>query len=440
MASSPPDQGVPETEISLTHVFAWLSRTQQSGALTISAIAPDASSAATRGGGRSTEEDEADEGLGTVSWDVLDGNLHGVNVTGGQVEQQFLAELRAHPGVREEAVTKAQAIALEQGKPLHLVAFREKLVSIQDVARYLLRARTGLLHRLLAPGNCDVNFYEAVAEAPIRKDPVPLLLAHALVAFLKAQLADCTVAQLREPLEPWIHRFPLMRFDAALFLKGADLEFAEGMWTGNTNTVNLIERSSMSSPMAARLLLIGFAFDLLEAREGTMKVAQNRDVEEAVEQRMSAVEMGNHFDVLDVHWTTHIKDIRRKHAEEKKRLQKFLDREGLQDDLAADLKLLILAMDEALRVLTDAHQRHAYRDRLYTEKQQAYAAHFLFQQAELSVFKEDFLVAFRLLEAAIDIHPDPAYVKSLKKAHEKRAEVEQRKRAEDAARRPRPKR
>lgn len=340
---------------------------------------------------------------------IAGGVLQRLTLTGTDDDTLLFEHLRAD-GVDAARLDAARATARLDRKPLSVTVFRAGLATVQDIARLLRLGRLDVVKRCLAPGQGHVSF---TPRDDIPRDAITLPLAPVLFAHYRERLADVTLKDIEARLGNLIFRFPLATFETAIFAKGAENDLVDQYCTGNLNTRTVIDKGSLGSVRGARLMLLLFAFELLDVRLEPLRITQNLDVKEAVEARLPAVNAGNPFDVLDVHWSAHPREIETKYRDEVQRFDAFLQRSGLGDDLAGDVKLVRLALDQAWRVLVDPHRRREFRAHNYTHQQIAFAASFLHQQAELAVFRRDERTARRQLEAAIDLSDDPRYVEAL---------------------------
>ncbi len=382
LVSTEPHEGA-----SLAHVLVRLGRTDASGVLGI----------------------KRDDGLEAV-FGLLKGVLHRVSAKGYDDDALLTAHFRARPEVDHGRLDAAIATATAERKPLSLSLFRAGLAPVQEIARVLREGRSELLRAVLAPGEGQVTFQ---ARNDVPRDPITIPLTQALFAHYRGRLDGTMLKDLEPRLGNHVVRFPLATFETPMFLNGTENQLVEQYCTGNLNSRTVIDKGNLGPMRGARLLLLLYAFELLDARAEPLRIAQNLDVKEAVDGRMPSVEAGNHFGVLDVHWTSHPLEIEAKYHEEVKRFDDFLTREGLSDELAADLRLLRLSIDEAWRVLKDPARRHELRARLYTRQQIEFAASFLHQQSELSVFRLDERSARRQLESALELTGDRRYMEAL---------------------------
>jgi hypothetical protein len=338
------------------------------------------------------------------------GSLQRIASRGFDDDTMLTARLRAQPGLDQARLEAVLRAAAAEKKPVSVSLFRAGLVTVQELAHAMRAGRVELVERCLAPGSGQVTF---TARDDVPKDPIAIPLAPLLFSHYRARVEACSLKELEPRLGNLMFRFPLATFETPLYARGAENDLVEQYCTGNLNTRTVIDKGKLGPVRGARLLLLLFAFELLDARVEPLRITQNLDVKEAVEARLAAVNTGSHFEILDVHWTAHPREIETKYRQEVARFEGYLTREGLSDELTADVRLVRLAFDEAWRVLSDPSQRHAYRSRSYTRQQIEFAASFLHQQSELAVFRADERTARLQLEAALDLSGDKRYADAL---------------------------
>jgi|GEM_PF-5005733 len=358
---------------------------------------------------------ERDDGL-VATLAVAGGVLQRLAAEGGDDDALLYERLRVEPGVDATRLEAVRERARADGKPLSVSVFRAGLATVQDIARLLRLGRVDLLKRCLAPGRGQITF---TPRDDIPKDPIAIPLAPVMFAHYRERLEAATLSDLEARLGNLVFRFPLATFETAMFAKGAEGDLVEQYCTGNLNARTVIDKGLLGPTRGARLLLLLFAFELLDARIEPLRITQNLDVKEAVDARISAVDTNSHFEVLDVHWSAHPAEIEAKYHDEVQRFDGYLKREGLSDQVATGVRRVRAALDQAWSVLGDPRRRRDFRARNYTHQQIAFAASFLHQQAELAVFRRDERTARCQLEAAIDLSDDTSYVEALASLRER---------------------
>lgn len=382
LVSSEPVDGA-----SLAHLLIRLSRQDASGVLVV----------------------KRDDGF-EATCGLSKGVLQRIEARGFDDDSLLVARLRARPDLDQDKLTAVLRTVAVEKKPLSASVFRAGLVSVQDLAHAMRAGRVELVERCLAPGTGQVTF---TVRDDVPKDPIAIPLAPLLFSHYRTRVDASMLKDLEPRLGNLMFRFPLATFETPLYTRGVENDLVEQYCTGNLNTRTVIDKGKLGPVRGARLLLLLYAFELLDARVEPLRITQNLDVKEAVEARLTAVNTGSHFEILDVHWTAHPREIETKYRQEVARFEGYLTREGLSDELAADVRLVRLSFDEAWRVLSDPVQRHAFRARSYTRQQIEFAASFLHQQSELAVFRADERTARLQLEAALDLSGDKHYADAL---------------------------
>jgi len=159
--------------------------------------------------------------------------------------------------------------------------------------------------------------------------------------------------------------------------------------------------------MISRLLLLNF----IKFEKNTGSDASIKKKEDELEGIVTKFSISDHFTRLGVHWTAHISEI--ENAFQKRfrdwgpdaRVRKVSKKTSELCDV------LFSYAREAYKVLSDQDRRQEYRKGIIEYRKMIDGADFLYQQAQLSLFRGDVEGARRLIESTLDIRESPLYRK-----------------------------
>jgi hypothetical protein len=197
---------------------------------------------------------------------------------------------------------------------------------------------------------------------------------------------------------------------ADLMLSDKERKVLELAADGTMTLKEGVAMSLLSRTQTDRLFIIAAFLGFVEFRTLGLPKGGVETLEKELKSTLERLKTEDYFLRLGVHWTSHPKHYPAAY-------RKMTDRWGpasrvrqhtpLTAELAAAIQEL---MDEAYNAIQDQSARMEYRLRRFGKETLIFGTDFLYKQAHLAVFREEWELAQEIIESAIDIRPKGEFV------------------------------
>jgi hypothetical protein len=127
----------------------------------------------------------------------------------------------------------------------------------------------------------------------------------------------------------------------------------------------------------------------------------------------SEVQTANHYEVLQVHWTSLGPAIEKMYQKTKNEWEEMLKAHQNKPDHASLIQKILGRIDESYRYLSDDDRRRQYRDDLIEAPKRLFSAELLSQHARTYILRGDRKQALGYIQMAVDIAPANAEYRAL---------------------------
>jgi len=123
----------------------------------------------------------------------------------------------------------------------------------------------------------------------------------------------------------------------------------------------------------------------------------------------------DHFQRLEIHWAGHPSLVEKGMEKARRRYGPQSSMARRSDEAGETCANIVATAEESYHFLLDKANRRNHRVEHYGEAKMKYAADFLASQADLNMFRGAQENAIQLIEAALELSPNPAFVTKLRK-------------------------
>jgi len=319
----------------------------------------------------------------------------------------WLVEQRVVDGPRLEAIRAAST-----GTPILQALFAHKACTPQDLVEAIKASKERLLGRFLQRGRWAFQWQDKAAVK--RTDPVVVDLAAFIVSSMRLMTRSSYASDMDPLLKDMLGRYPnntgaLTPAQAEVIFSDKERMVLEQAADGTTTLKDGIAMSLLSHSQTDRLILIAAFLGFIEFRTLGLPKGGVETLEKELKSNYERLKGEDHFQRLGVHWTTHPKhypDAYRKMAERWGPGSRVRQHSAATNELAIGVMDL---MDEAFAVIQDPEARAGYRLARFGKETIIFGTDFLYKQAHLAVFREEWDLAQEIIESAIDIRPKGEY-------------------------------
>ena len=188
----------------------------------------------------------------------------------------------------------------------------------------------------------------------------------------------------------------------------------QGIWelieSGEVKLGQLYAKLAVDQTTVDATLFVLRDFGCVEFRTKKQEVQTREAIEKRFQEKMDVLRTGNHFDILDVHWTATDKEVKRGYE----RSKQAFDPANIEkpSELMRQLSREIMpALDEAYELLKKKDPRVAYRVSIVTDQHIKNAAEHLVEQGDMDLFKNDIRAARDKFRRAIELVPTDKAIK-----------------------------
>jgi len=299
------------------------------------------------------------------------------------------------------------------GAPLLQALYQDGFCGAQDLVAALRSIREDLLGRFTVAGTATYTWTPGTP--PRRPDPVGVDLVLFSANSLRTMTRTAYAQDLDGILNPFFGRyvFPSPRMTPALLraiLQEKERTVLEQVVDGTATLKEAISQSLLTRIQTARLFLLCTFLGLLEFREQGLPKGGIEQLEQELKTELERLKGVDFFQRLGLHWTTHPRhygDAWRKMATRYGPESPIRGYSPKCADLAAQLFSLC---EEAYRTLSDPASRRSYRLDRFGPEVLRFGCDFLYKQAHISAFREEWDLALETIESALDVVERPDFL------------------------------
>ncbi len=337
---------------------------------------------------------------------VAQGSLLSIEEEGRPFADETVAWL-----VQQRLVTPTQleaARANPSGKPLMQALFEMRFCTPQNLVEALKATKERLLKVLCEPGQGTFAWQDGAT--PRRSDPVVVDLPTFVVETLRL-LTRGAYASDMDPLLQDVQGRYVYRTDAlspaacGLLFQDKEQKVLDLVADGTVTLKEGIAMSLLSRTQTDRLFLIAAFLGLVEFRLQGLPKGGIEALETRLKSDLERLKTDDYFQRLGLHWTTHPK-----HYDDAYR--KMLDRWGPAASVRRHSPRCAEIADQAQELMDQAYNairipllRNRYRMERFGKETLKFGTDFLYKQAHLALFREDWELAQEIIESALDVVP-----------------------------------
>lgn len=242
-----------------------------------------------------------------------------------------------------------------------------------------------------------------------------------LLQYLRHRFDSLNVDGLESVLQPHMHGIvqPTPRLKEALSINGfspKEARFLQIFADSQFQLSETIRRSPLTRLASLRTLAMALSLGCIESQKsshGPMPRAVSHPhcpwtrQQRELESRLKLIEEQNHFDILNIHWTTH--PLRLKSAYHNV-MTEFTPKSPAYDNAPPEILQLLKKCAQKVQtsydILSDPASRIAYRNKLFDRTDLEYAAQMLVEKGEVEMLRGEYAAALEDLETAQELAPN----------------------------------
>ena len=345
------------------------------------------------------------------------GNCYGALVEGQTQEEALVRKLVDYVGMDINTVKYALMESKQSGKGT--VGFIMSLmgmgsISPQQIMEVIRASREDVLKKVVAIRSGKA-WVESESRLPIPNDPIKIDLLKYANEYLQNILKRHYHRELVPYLNVYMGLYPtispaLTPFYREILISQQEKKSLNDM-DGSVALRDFFAMTNLSKHDAARLITRLLFLDFLRFDKLPTTDASVQKTESELSRMAAKLSGMNHFVRLGIHWTAHTSEI---DAAFQKRIRLWGPHSKLRDVSPKSAELcdrLFALAQESYAVLSDTEKRQEYRKEVVEQKKLMDGADFLYQQAQISLFRGDMETARKQIESALDIVRKPLYLK-----------------------------
>lgn len=353
------------------------------------------------------------------TWQVglENGSCYGTLEAGQSQEEALGKKLVEHIGMEMSMVTDILKKSKQSGKGR--MGFIKLLLGMDNIsARQILQvvrlARKGVLDDIVS-----IRSGEAVLDPSARldtsKDPIKIDVLQYVNDHVYAMLKKHYYRDLASNFDKFFGMYPIVSGSMSednrnKLLTDDEKKSVENM-DGSITLKDYFAMTNLSKHDAARLLTRLLLLNFMKFEKNPTTDASIRKREEGLERFLARFSMDDQFTRLGVHWTAHTSDIEKAFQKRIRDWGPDSDIRKISEKTSKLCEQLFKFSQDAYEILADTEQRQEYRNRIIERRKRIDGADFLYQQAQISLFRGDTEDARRLIESSLDIVEKPLYRK-----------------------------
>jgi hypothetical protein len=333
---------------------------------------------------------------------------------GGDLVGEAVDRLVASKTIAADVALRARQLSNATGKSLVQVLFEMGACTPAALVESIRAGKTAILDAVIALKQARFEWREG-ARPDRRPDPVTIELNLFLVNLMRARLRTTYIQDLDPLLAPFQGKFPVKAKRltpplAMTCLNDKERKVLDQIADGATTLRDVFPMSVLSRNQTARLFHTCNFLGWIE----WLGVASPRggiaELEAELKKTWERVSREDHFLRLGAHWTTHPAQLEPAFRKMVARWGESSPARAASPTCAELCDGILRLIRESYEVLRDDRQRQAYRRQIVEEIKLRFGSDFLFKQAHMALFRGEVENARNIVEAAIDISPQPEYV------------------------------
>lgn len=229
--------------------------------------------------------------------------------------------------------------------------------------------------------------------------------------LLREAVRRATAEELEEFCEPYFERtlkVQLEKIDPSFGLRRKERKFYEKSAMSNVALRDIPKVTAVSPVEAQRMIVLGRGLGLVDSGDAAAERTQEEidgEVIAGLDETLTEMREGDHFDVLGVHWTSTDRAIPTAYKKRIAKFEKLLGNANAKIRNRAEQALDLVEV--AYEALATADKRTEYRNEIVPDYERKQSADHMIDQAELLILKDDIKGAEQILRTAQEIFMTP---------------------------------
>jgi hypothetical protein len=253
-----------------------------------------------------------------------------------------------------------------------------------------------------------------------RTDPVAIDLLQFLAGLLRDKTKTAYSSEMDPLLRPIIGRYPIVSPNmtppvAAALFSEKERKILDDLVDGASTLKDVMSMSLLSRSQTSRMFLLLTWLGLVDLRDTALPKGGIESYEKELKSTYDRLMAEDHFMRLGMHWTSHPSHYEAAYRKMVLRWGPTASNRKLSPRCDELITQIMALMDEAYHVVSNKKLRDIYRNERFGPDTMRFSTDFLFKQANLALFREEFIQAREIIESAIDIMPRPEFMTFLQK-------------------------
>jgi len=284
----------------------------------------------------------------------------------------------------------------------------------------VLQKQIELILQAVLSQNAGVWAFYPLAELPERfvAPPlrVPARVYRALLAHTKSMPLEELAASHRQHLDHYVRVREVARAVVGeLGFNEEERRFLEILESNDWRTRELFSVSNLGRSGTASVLWALNELSLLDYGEHEGADRRLGRVNARIRRKLAAVDTGNSFDVLEVHWICMTDEVEKAYRDMKREFTRLGTQ--LDADFSEQLGLISQALDEAYNRLRHEASRREYRASIIEAGMLVQTAEILAKKGEMAILKRDRVEAVACFAKALELQPGhPKFLEGAQRA------------------------
>lgn len=350
-----------------------------------------------------------------------DGVCYGALRVGQHQEEALGKKLVEHIGIDIDTVTDILKKTKQQGKGsmgFMMLLLGMGNITAQQILQVFKLTRKDILNEVVGIKSGEAEL-DTSSRLNISKDPIKIDILQYVNDYIYTILKKLYYRDLGSIFDEFMGMYPTVSKSMSNVLMNNLLTDDEKktleVMDGSITLKDYFAMTKLSKHAAARMLVRLLFLNFMQFAKKTGSDASIKKKEEELTDLVAKFSRSDYFDRLGVHWTAHKSEIEKAFQKRVKNWGPDADLRKVSEKVSELCVKLFKYTQDAYQVLSDTEKRKEYRKQNVEKRKLIDGADFLYQQAQISLFRGDINAAKRLIESSLDIDERPIYRKFYKK-------------------------
>lgn len=303
--------------------------------------------------------------------------------------------------------------AASDSKPVEAVIMEEKIVKLSEL---WVCVRDQVVDALEDVRHSGASRFNVRSHQTARRTGVSF--GQLIIPWLVRALGDLDPAKQKELLAPFSTSYPRPNKNcrwplSVLNLDRKSLRFAEELLDGTRTLTDALNAAPQVRRKELRLLSAAlYILGTIELLDRSL-ASTERSPEYRLSKELDGLSGATRFEQAGVHWSAHPSTYKEALQKIRREYGKAGKLASYSAECAAMCRKRISMAEAAYEYIENRDRRKQHRKQVVEASQLQMSAAMLFKQVDMLLFRNDILQARRNLEIAVELNPEPEYVKKL---------------------------